>query len=63
MTYTEVFDKKKNEVNNIFANVIRIAGNIESVSIDTIDGYAKPEQGKTAILKLIDEIKQKLETI
>jgi len=64
MAYTgEKFDETKNEVSNVFANIIRIGGNILSVATDTIDGYATPQYGKTEILKTLREIEQKLEGI
>ena len=63
MAYTGEFDEKKNEISNIFANVIRIAGSISTVAVDTIDKYAKPRQAKTEILKMMKEIEGKLEGI
>lgn len=59
----ETFDEKENEMGNIFANVIRIAGNMSTVAVDAIDKYAKPQQAKTEILKMMKEIEGKLEGI
>jgi hypothetical protein len=45
---------------NILANIIRIAGNISSVAVDGIDGYAKDAQIIELISKYLEDIKLKL---
>lgn len=44
-------------------DIIDIAGTIQSVAIDAIDGYAKPLQAKETILKYIEDMKERLEEI
>lgn len=46
---------------NALANVIRIAGNINSIAVDGLDGYATPEQAKREITACLDEIKSNLQ--
>jgi hypothetical protein len=50
----------KNARGNILANIIRIAGNISSVAVDGIDGYAKDAQIIELISKYLEDIKLKL---
>lgn len=57
------FGEKANEIDNTFANVMLVADNIKSAAVDVIDKYAKPQQAKAEILKMVRRIEQKLEGI
>jgi hypothetical protein len=55
-----IFNEKQNDIDNIFANVIRIGGNVLSIATDAIDKMATPQQAKAEILKMVKEIEIKL---
>ena len=59
----QIVEEAKLKRGNIFAGIVRISQNITQVAMDSIDGYATPQQVDEEIRKLITEMQAKLDEV
>ena len=52
--------QRNDKRNNILANIIRIAGNISTITVDCLDDYCAIDQFKAELSKCLEEIKTKM---